>query len=72
LPTVGKFDTVGLLFKTHFSLAFSVCVTVVEKFADRLTPEAKADTKEIEKAFKKWCKGTKGKENRFVSIPISR
>lgn len=42
-----------------------VCVTVVEKFADRLTPEAKSDTKQIEKAFKKWCKGTKGKENRF-------
>uniref|UniRef100_A0A8D8M4D4 Mesencephalic astrocyte-derived neurotrophic factor homolog n=1 Tax=Cacopsylla melanoneura TaxID=428564 RepID=A0A8D8M4D4_9HEMI len=42
-----------------------VCVTFVERFSDKLTPEAKGSPKEIEKAFRKVCKGTKGKENRF-------
>lgn len=42
-----------------------VCVSTVKKFIDTLTDNEIKDTKKIEKAFKKFCKNTKSKENRF-------
>ncbi|KAJ8892213.1 hypothetical protein PR048_004793 [Dryococelus australis] len=42
-----------------------VCVTVVEKFSHTLADDVKSDPKKIEKEFKKFCKATKSKENRF-------
>jgi hypothetical protein len=46
----------------------AVCITVVEKFANALTPDVKLDTKKIEAEFRKFCRTSQGKENRFVSI----
>jgi hypothetical protein len=46
----------------------AVCIAVVEKFANTLAPDVKSDTKKIEAEFRKFCKTTKSKENRFVSI----
>lgn len=42
-----------------------VCVATVEKFVNTLSEDVKGDTKKIEAAFRKFCKGTKSKENRF-------
>ncbi|KAJ0177018.1 hypothetical protein K1T71_007027 [Dendrolimus kikuchii] len=42
-----------------------VCVKTVEKFATTLSDDVKKDPKKIEAEFKKFCKGTKNKENRF-------
>ncbi|XP_045771316.1 mesencephalic astrocyte-derived neurotrophic factor homolog [Maniola jurtina] len=42
-----------------------VCIKTVEKFAATLSDDVKKDTKRIEAEFKKFCKGTKNKENRF-------
>lgn len=42
-----------------------VCVKTVEKFAATLTDNVKKDPKLIESEFKKFCKGSKNKENRF-------
>ncbi|XP_072932240.1 mesencephalic astrocyte-derived neurotrophic factor homolog [Epargyreus clarus] len=42
-----------------------VCVKTVEKFAATLTDDVKKDPKRIEAEFKKFCKGTRNKENRF-------
>jgi len=42
-----------------------VCMTVVEKFANTLSPAVRSNTKKIEDEFRKFCKTTKGKENRF-------
>lgn len=42
-----------------------VCMTVVEKFANTLTPDVRSDTKKIEAEFRKFCKTSKNKENRF-------
>ncbi|KAM3964409.1 LOW QUALITY PROTEIN: mesencephalic astrocyte-derived neurotrophic factor [Aphomia sociella] len=42
-----------------------VCVKTVEKFAATLSDDVKKDPKLIETAFKKFCKGSKNKENRF-------
>ena len=47
---------------------FLVCVATVNKFAATLTDEDKKDPKTIEGRFKTFCKGSKSKENRFVSI----
>lgn len=40
----------------------------MERFVNTLSEDVKIDTKKIETAFKEFCKGTKSKENRFVSI----
>lgn len=45
-----------------------VCINTVERFVNTLSEDVKIDTKKIEAAFKEFCKGTKSKENRFVSI----
>lgn len=42
-----------------------VCIKIIEKFSASLQPDAKTDPKKIEEAFKKYCKDTKNKENRF-------
>lgn len=42
-----------------------VCIKTVEKFAATLSDDVKKDTKLIEAEFRKFCKGTKNKENRF-------
>ncbi|KPJ02620.1 Mesencephalic astrocyte-derived neurotrophic factor-like [Papilio xuthus] len=42
-----------------------VCVKTVEKFAATLSDNVKNDPKKIEAEFKKFCKGSKNKENRF-------
>lgn len=41
----------------------------MEKFSTGLTSDEKKDVKVIEDKFRTFCKGTKGKDNRFVSIP---
>jgi len=43
-------------------------MTVVEKFANTLSSDVRSNTKKIEDEFRTFCKTTKGKENRFVSI----
>lgn len=42
-----------------------VCVKTVDKFAATLADDVKKDPKKIEFEFKKFCKGSKNKENRF-------
>lgn len=42
-----------------------VCVAVVDKFSQTLTPDIKSDPKKIETKFREFCKSTKSKENRF-------
>lgn len=42
-----------------------VCVKTVEKFAATLSDDVKKDPKAIETEFRKFCKGSKNKENRF-------
>ncbi|CAG9786355.1 unnamed protein product [Diatraea saccharalis] len=42
-----------------------VCIKTIDKFAATLTDEVKKEPKKIEAEFKKFCKGTKNKENRF-------
>lgn len=44
-----------------------VCIKVLDKFATTLSEDVKKDPKLIETEFKKFCKSTKNKENRFVS-----
>jgi len=49
---------------------FIVCVAVVDKFSQTLSSDIKSDTKKIETKFREFCKGTKSKENRFVSLNL--
>ncbi|XP_075973332.1 mesencephalic astrocyte-derived neurotrophic factor [Anticarsia gemmatalis] len=42
-----------------------VCIKTVEKFAATLSDDVKKNPKSIEAEFKKFCKGSKNKENRF-------
>lgn len=50
---------------------FIVCVSVLKKISDDLDNDVRKDPKRIENEFKKFCKGAKGKENRFVSLKLS-
>ena len=54
----------GILFLPCLLL---VCFAVIEKFDGTLSSQERKDSKVIEEKFRKFCKGTKGKENRFVS-----
>lgn len=47
-----------------------VCIKTVEKFASTLDDATKKDPKKIETEFRKYCKVSKSKENRFVSSGI--
>lgn len=63
----------GLLFVAQASLALKegdceVCVKTLEKFSSTLDEATKKDPKKIETEFRKFCKTTKNKENRFVSF----
>lgn len=69
-----KFSMFNLLFLTAAVLQGSfalregdceVCVKTVEKFASTLSDSVKKDPKLIEAEFKKFCKVSKSKENRF-------
>ncbi|XP_034254048.1 mesencephalic astrocyte-derived neurotrophic factor homolog [Thrips palmi] len=42
-----------------------VCIKVVHKFSESLSDETRKDPKKIEDEFKKFCKSSKSKENRF-------
>jgi hypothetical protein len=42
-----------------------VCVSVMKKFSDELSEDVRKDHKKIENQFRKFCKGSKGKENRL-------
>lgn len=42
-----------------------VCFKVVDKFSNSLADNIRKDPKKIEDEFRKFCKGTKSKENRF-------
>ncbi|XP_066994483.2 mesencephalic astrocyte-derived neurotrophic factor homolog [Anabrus simplex] len=42
-----------------------VCMSVVEKFSDSLSFDKRSNPKLIEAEFRKYCKSSKGKENRF-------
>jgi hypothetical protein len=48
-----------------------VCIATIEKFVNTLDEAVKKDPKKIEEQFKKFCKGSKNKENRFVSITVN-
>lgn len=45
-----------------------VCIKTINKFSATLSEDVKKEPKKIEAEFKKYCKGAKNKENRFVSI----
>lgn len=45
----------------------SVCFKVVDRLSKSLSDDIRKDPKKIEEEFKKFCKGSKSKENRFVS-----
>ncbi|XP_026286265.1 mesencephalic astrocyte-derived neurotrophic factor homolog [Frankliniella occidentalis] len=42
-----------------------VCFKVVEKFSNSLSDDVRKDPKKIEEQFRKFCKGSKSKENRL-------
>lgn len=44
-----------------------VCIKTTERFASSLDEATKKDPKKIETEFRKFCKTSKSKENRFVS-----
>lgn len=44
-----------------------VCIKVLDKFSATLDEETKKNPKTIENQFRKYCKTSKGSENRFVS-----
>jgi mesencephalic astrocyte-derived neurotrophic factor len=48
-----------------------VCVKVIEKFSSKLDEATKKDPKKIETEFRAFCKTSKNKENRFVSLENS-
>lgn len=45
-----------------------VCINVINKFSENISDADKKDPKKIEAEFRKFCKTSKNKENRFVSI----
>lgn len=56
-----------MISRSLYAFNFAVCVSVVDKFSQTLTPDIKSDPKKIEAKFREFCKSTKSKENRFVS-----
>lgn len=51
-----------------FYFYFTVCVATITEFADTLTDDVKSDPKQIEEAFKEYCKTAKSKQQRLVGI----
>lgn len=68
----GMLNYLQFQLKMLFNVFFFtlVCVKTVQKFSDSLSADVKKDTKKIEAEFKTFCKTSKNKENRFVSISI--
>lgn len=67
---LSVFHLLFLATLVHVSLALregecEVCIKTIEKFAATLSEDVKKDPKSIETEFKKFCKGSKNKENRF-------
>lgn len=67
------FATIFLTFLLSLTKALKegeceVCVKTIDKFVETLNDETKKDPKKIDDQFRKFCKISKGKENRFVSI----
>lgn len=69
------FVTTALLFTIFIKISDAlkegdceVCIATVNKFVDTLDDDTKKDPKKIEESFRKFCKNSKTKENRFVSI----
>lgn len=59
-----------MYFQCDFCIA--VCVGFLERFYQTLKDDdVKFNSDSIEKALLKFCKDTKGKENRFVSLCVS-
>lgn len=61
---------VALLSLISFSIALKaedceVCVATIDEFAQTLTDDIKADPKQIEEAFKKYCLTAKSKQQRL-------
>lgn len=52
------------------SFHYTVCVATIREFADTLTDDIKSDPKQIEEAFKEYCKTAKSKQQRLVSVPF--
>lgn len=68
---VGGYFPINGNFGFFLILSFicAVCVKTVESFANSLDDNTKKDTKLIEEEFRKFCKTSKNKEHRFVSLP---
>lgn len=70
----GKLKVFHVAFALFFTglpnsiLHVSVCISVVERFSQSLSDNVKKDTKKIENKFREFCRDTKSKENRFVSV----
>ncbi|CAH1971478.1 unnamed protein product [Acanthoscelides obtectus] len=45
-----------------------VCIKTLDKFSATLSEDVKKDPKKIEERFKKFCKGLKNKEHRFIEV----
>ena len=45
-----------------------MCVTFLGKFIESLDKDTKSSQEKVETAFKKFCKGAKKDDNRFVSL----
>lgn len=54
------------MFFLHFSAP--VCFSVMEKFAATLSSDDLKSVKVIEDKFRKFCKTSKGKDHRLVSV----
>ncbi|CAB3253834.1 unnamed protein product [Arctia plantaginis] len=67
---LGVFQLLFLAAITQVALALrdgecEVCIKTVEKFAATLSDDVKSNPKSIEAEFRKFCKVSKNKENRF-------
>lgn len=44
-----------------------VCIKTIDNFVTTISDDVKKDPKQVEAAFKKFCKVSKGKEHRLVT-----
>jgi len=67
---IAMFAVVALLYLVSLAEGLKegeceVCVSVMKKFSEELDDDVRKDFKKIETSFRKFCKGSKGKENRL-------
>jgi len=67
---IAMFAVVALLYLVSLAEGLKegeceVCVSVMKKFSEELDDDVRKDYKKIETSFRKFCKGSKGKENRL-------